>query len=76
MRDAARYLCRFMHRDSAFLKFKASGMAAAAILAAMNAQSALFRHKAALAEEESKDSKPESDTRAFEDDVTSTETKR
>ena len=37
IRDATKYLCRFMNRDSAFLNFKASAMAAAALLAAMNA---------------------------------------
>lgn len=46
IRDATKYLCRFMNRDSTFLKFKASSMASAALIAAMNAQSALFRHQA------------------------------
>ena len=35
-----------MIRDSSFLKFKASSMAAVSLIAAMNAQSALFRHQA------------------------------
>ena len=46
IRDATKYLCRFMIRDSSFLKFSASKMAAVALIAAMNAQSALFRHQA------------------------------
>jgi hypothetical protein len=46
IRDATRYLCRFMIRDSNFLKFKASQMAAVSLIAAMNAQSALFRYQA------------------------------
>ena len=44
IRDATKYLCRFMIRDSTFLKFSASKMAAVALIAAMNAQSALFKH--------------------------------
>ena len=46
IRDATKYLCRFMIRDSSFLRFSASKMAAVALIAAMNAQSALFRHQA------------------------------
>ena len=44
IRDATRYLCRFMVRDASFLKFKPSSLAAVSLVTAMSAQSALFRH--------------------------------
>ena len=44
IRDATQYLCRYMIRDASFLCYKSSQMAAVSLLAAMNAQSALFRH--------------------------------
>lgn len=46
IRDATQYLCRYMIRDSSFLIYKPCQMAAVSLLAAMNAQSALFRHQA------------------------------
>ena len=54
VRDATKYLLRFMIRDSSFLKFRASQMAAVSLLVAMNAQSALFRHQARQKKEKKK----------------------
>ena len=53
IRDATKYLCRFMTRDSSFLNHKPSSMAAVALVAAMNAQTALFEFQAQKQAEES-----------------------